>query len=186
MGERIRETTSELEKLAVEARERFGGLSSAQLNWKPAAKSWSVGQCFDHLITTHSLYFPLFQQLENGKASASFWERYSPLSGSFGNLLIRAMHPQNPKRMKTSAKAEPSSSEIDSRIVDRFCEHQSQLIDRIQKVPAELDLVKTIITSPLLGFVTYSLDDCLTIFVVHGQRHLGQARRVTEVEGFPR
>ena len=185
MAERIQEITSDLAKLAADARERFAGFSAEQINWKPAEKSWSVGQCFGHLITTHSLYFPLLQQLGKGGTRASFWERHSPFSGFFGKFLIKSMHPDNQKKMKTSAKAQPSASDIDSRIVDHFCEHQAQLIDHLRRIPAEMDPAKTIITSPLLGFVTYSLDDCLTIFVVHGQRHLGQARRVTETAGFP-
>jgi hypothetical protein len=40
--------------------------------------------------------------------------------------------------------------------------------------------LKTIITSPLAGFVTYSLDDCLTILIVHERRHVLQAKRVVQ------
>jgi hypothetical protein len=185
MKERAQEVTAELSRTTVEARARFGDLSPEQLNWKPAPDSWSVGQCFDHLITTHSLNLPILQQLKAGSVKPSFWERYSPFSGFFGTILIRSMRPENLKKSKTSPKAEPSTSEIDGHIVERFAAHQAELIDRIGNVPAEIDPERTIITSPLLSFVTYSLDDCFTILVVHGQRHLGQARRVTESAGFP-
>ena len=56
----------ELSNVATDSKTIFGSLSAAQLNWKPAPKSWSVAQCFDHLITTHSLYFPEFERLANG------------------------------------------------------------------------------------------------------------------------
>ena len=185
MDERIKEVTSDLSQVSDDAKAAFGSLSPAQLNWKPAENSWSVAQCLDHLITTHSQYFPLFDRLAKGEAKPTFWEKASPLSGFFGRFLIRSLDPANLKKMKAPGKAQPSASEIDGDIVDRFCAHQHQISEHLQRIPAAVDPVKTIITSPLLGIVTYSLDDCYSILVVHCQRHFGQARRVTENEGFP-
>jgi DinB superfamily len=176
---------SQLKEVAVDASKTFGGLTGEQLNWKPGEKSWSVAQCFDHLITTHSLYFPLFERLAAGGYKQGFLERIRPLSGFFGRFLIKSMRPENPKKMKTTAKAEPSKSEIGDDIIERYAEHQRQMIEHIKSVPAEIDAVRTIITSPLLGVVTYSLVDTYTILAVHSQRHLGQAKRVTEADGFP-
>ncbi len=87
--------------------------------------------------------------------------------------------------MKTTAKAFPSESEIGGDIIERFYEHQRQMIEHLQKLPSDIDPAKTIITSPLLGIVTYSLDDSFTVLVVHCQRHFNQAKRVTECDGFP-
>ena len=165
--------------------EEIKGLSEAQLNWKPAEKSWSIAQCFDHLITTHSLYFPEFERMAAEGVHSTFWQRHSPLSGFFGRFLVKGLDPKNQKKMKTTGKAFPSASDIDGDIIERFAEHQWQMIDHLQKLPQDIDPAKTIITSPLLGLVTYSLDDTFTILVVHCQRHFGQAKRVTEAEGFP-
>lgn len=177
---------SELEKISEDAQQTFDGLSADQLNWKPAEKSWSVAQCFDHLITTHSLYFPLFERMANGEVKATFWEKASPFSGFFGRFLIKSMRPENTKKMKTTSKAEPSVSAIYGDIIGRFSEHQNQMIEHLQKLPTDIDSAKTIITSPLMGLVTYSLDDCFTVLEVHCQRHFGQAKRVTETDGFPK
>lgn len=178
-------TISVLTNAADEARAAFGSMSLVQLNWKPTEKSWSIAQCLDHLITTHSLYFPEFERLAADGDDPSFWERVSPVSGLFGRFLIKAMRPENPKKMKTSAKAEPSKSEINAGIIEQFADHQRQMIEHIRNIPAGIDPVKTIITSPLMGLVTYSLDDAYTVLAVHSQRHLGQAKRVAETEGFP-
>ena len=185
MDERTETVTLQLSEIAGDARNTFGGLSVEQLNWKPAEKSWSVAQCFDHLITTHRLYFPLFDKLTEGSVRMSFWERVSPLSGFFGRFLIKGLDPENQKKMKTTAKAYPSSSEIGRDIIDRFVEHQEQMTTALKKLPTDIDPANRIITSPLLGFVTYSLDDCFTILVEHCQRHFGQAKRVTEIDEFP-
>lgn len=179
------QTVSDLRDVAVDAAAEFGGLSAEQLNWRPDAKSWSVAQCFDHLITTHSLYFPLLSKLAKRESEAGFWEKASPLSGFFGRFLIRSMDPANLKRMKTTSRAQPSSSGISGDIIQRFVEHQDELIAALEALPAEIDPVKKVITSPLARFVTYSLDDMFTILVHHCRRHAAQAKRVTEMAGFP-
>jgi hypothetical protein len=60
------------------------------------------------------------------------------------------------------------------------------MIEHLRKLPPDLDPAKTIVTSPLMGLVTYSLDDCYTILAVHGPRHFNQAKRVMETDGFPK
>jgi hypothetical protein len=60
------------------------------------------------------------------------------------------------------------------------------MIDAIRRLPDSLDLAKTIITSPLASFVTYSLDDALTFVPMHCERHFNQAKRVSEAAGFPK
>jgi hypothetical protein len=182
-AERIKSVTADLESISEDARSSFGHLTGAQLNWKPDAKSWSVAQCLDHLIVINTLYFPLFEKLKAGPVETTFWEKHSPLSGFFGRYLIKAMGPENPKKVKTSKLAYPSASEIDVTIVEKFREHNRELGSRIANIPPTVDAAK-IITSPLSGVVTYSLDDCLTILVVHEHRHLLQAKRVISGSDF--
>jgi hypothetical protein len=185
MTERITSVATDLQRCAEDARASFGHLSPAQLDWKPGPESWSLAQCLDHLIVTHSKYFPLFDRLAAGNARPSLLERVSPLSGYFGRFLIRSMDPANLKKMKTAAKADPSSSDMGANIVERFITHQHELIGHLQKLPAGIDPLRTIVTSPLLGIVTYSLDDTFTILVFHCLRLLIQARRVMEGADFP-
>ena len=183
---RIDQVTKDLKTVADNSMAEFGGLSVEQLNWKRDEKSWSVAQCFDHLIVTHRLYFPLFEQLASGDVKMSFWQKFSPFSGFFGRFLIKGLDPKNLKKMKTTAKASPSSSEIDGEIIRRFCDHQLELIAAIKRLPDSIDPAKTIITSPLLGAITYSLDDAFTFVPMHCERHFDQAKRVTETAGFPK
>jgi hypothetical protein len=175
--QRISSVTSDLAAISVEVRDEFGGLTEQQLNWKASEDSWSVAQCLDHLITINSLYFPVFENLRSATLPNTFLERVSPLSGFFGRFLIKAMSPENPKKMKTSKKAYPSASDIDAGIVERFVEHNRELARHIEKISPDTPLSR-IITSPLARFITYSLDDCLTMLVVHERRHVLQAKRV--------
>ena len=185
MSEKIDSVTRELKAIADESVSLFGSLSGEQLNWQPAPKKWSVAQCFDHLITTHSLYFPLLEKLSAGGTKPTFWEKASPLSGFFGRFLIKSVDPVNVKPMKTTSKAFPSSSEIRGDIIDRFAEHQQKMADALNKLPKDIDLKGTIITSPLMSLVTYSIDDMLTVLGYHCRRHFNQASRVMDAPGFP-
>lgn len=178
MSDHIEHTVNELEQVTRDVQTAFGHLSAEQLNWKPAPESWSIAQCLDHLITINRLYFPLLKSLQAGPPQPTWWEKYSPLSGFLGKTLIRTLSPDYSGKAKTSPKAEPSASRIDDAVVDRFVQHQADLIAHLRQVPPGVDPKTTIITSPLLGWVTYSLDDCLTILAVHEKRHLLQARRV--------
>lgn len=185
MSNRIDHMVTDLEHVTRSSEAAFRRLSKEQLNWKPSSESWSIGQCLDHLITINRLYFPLFESLTTGQTRPTLWERHSPLSGFLGKTLIRSLSPEQSKKTKTSPKAEPSVSVIDAEIVDRFVQHQTELIGHLRAIPQSVDLKRTIITSPLLRWVTYSLDDCMTILVVHEKRHFLQAQRVMEAAGFP-
>ena len=178
LNEQIRKAIEHLNQVAIDAAAEFGGLSAEQLNREPSEKEWSIAQCFDHLIVTHSLYFPEFTKLADGTYRQTVWQKVSPLSGFFGRFLVKSLDPKNTKKIKTTAKAQPSSSEIGGDIIERIDENKNQLFESVKAQPAGIDLEKTIVTSPLLGFVTYSLDSTLTFLPMHCRRHFDQARRV--------
>ncbi|HYY97319.1 MAG TPA: DinB family protein, partial [Pyrinomonadaceae bacterium] len=83
----------ELGAVTTEAREVFGGLSAAQLNWKPSPERWSVGQCFDHLIATNRTFFADMERVASGEHKTSLWGRVSPLSGFFARLILKSLDP---------------------------------------------------------------------------------------------
>ena len=176
---------SELDAIAGEARRVFGGLSAGQLNWKPSAEEWSVGQCFEHLIKTNAAYFPRLEQLAKGEAKGGAWERLSPLSGFWGRTVLKFVAPESARKVKARPRFRPPSSGVDAGIIEQFAGHQKRLTG-LMRGTRGLDLGRTVVTSPISGLVTYSLLDAYRIVVAHERRHFAQARRVTEREGFPR
>lgn len=177
------EIISELEKISENARNTFGNLSAEQINWKPSAESWSVGQCFEHLIKINSAYFPELESIIKGERKQKFWENYSPLSGFFGNLLFKNLSPKAERKLKAPKAAEPSASDIRRTIIEDFVKHQAELSDKIRQTE-NLDTKKIIITSPFMKAITYSLFDGCRIIVTHEKRHFEQAERVMQSEGF--
>jgi hypothetical protein len=184
MDERITGITSAMKQVADEARAAFGGLSSEQLNWKPSEKSWSVGQCFDHIIKTNHEFFPEFDKLATGNRKNSLFENYSPFSGFFGRFLIKAVSEDSKKAKAPSNRIVPPS-DIEPDVIDRFVSHIEE-VNRKVEACGGADRQKTVVTSPFLKVFTYTLDDAYTVLVEHTKRHFRQAKRVTEAEGFPR
>ena len=177
------EAITELEKITNDFRAAFGSLTDEQLNWKPAAESWSIAQCVDHLIKSNDEVQPVIDaKLAGGKNS--FLESWSPLTGFFGGFLKKNLA-TDAKKFKAPSKAIVPPSDIDAGVLDRFAENQQVVIKSIQSME-KLDLHKTVITSPFLRVMTYRLSDGLGIMVEHEKRHFRQAKRVMESEGFPK
>jgi hypothetical protein len=175
---------AELDKIGRGAGEVFGRLSPAQLNWKPSAEQWSVGQCFDHLITTNTSFFLDMERVAAGGHRNSLWANVSPLSGFFGRFILNALDPLKGRKIKAPRAFLPVSSDVDADVINRFVSNLSEVNERMRATEG-VDLRRTVITSPAMALVTYSLLDAYRIFVAHGRRHFEQARKVTEAEGFP-
>src|SRR5215212_739336 len=174
----------ELTAVAREAREVFGGLSPAQLNWKPSEQQWSVGQCFDHLIVTNRCFFPDMERVAAGQYRSSLWGRVSPFSGFFARFILKALDPEKGRRTKAPRVFEPAQSDVAADVIERFAAHQAELAT-LMRATAGADLRGLKVTSPVSPVATYSLLDAYRIVVAHERKHFEQARRVTRVPGFP-
>jgi len=162
----------------------FSSLTTQQLNWKPAPKSWSIGQCLEHIIIANSLYFPTLEKIIEGKYQMSFWEKRSLLSNFFGKFFVKTLQEEPKTRMKTTKVFLPSTSDIDLGIINRFYQRHDTFMNFIASC-SSFNLEEIIITSPEFRFVTYNLKDVLTFLVQHEHRHVNQAIRVKKSEGFP-
>ena len=170
--------------VADETQRLFSRLSGAQVNWKPSAVEWSIGQCFDHLIISNSPYVQIFEDILAGRRRPRLWERMPLLPRFFGKLLITTLRPDSGRRVKARPAFHPSNSHIAPAIIATFLEQQARLL-HLMKASRDLDLERITITSPVLPVFIYSLQDACRIIVVHEQNHYIQATRVMEAPGFP-
>jgi len=175
---------AELQAVAADASKVFGKLSAAQLNWKPSAEQWSVGQCFDHLIVTNRTFFPALDKVAAGTFKSSLWGRVSPLSGFFGRFILKALDPEKGRKTKAPRVFEPAKSDVAADVIKQFAAHQEELSTRM-RATAGADLRGLKVTSPVSPVATYSLLDAYRIVVAHERKHFEQARRVTQLAGFP-
>lgn len=171
------------ESVANDAKNTFGRLTPAQLNWKPSAERWSVGQCFDHLLTSNRGYFPIIDSVLAGR-KRTFWQSVPVLPGVWGKLLIKSLDPVKGRKLKAPKNFQPAQSDISGSVIDDFVAQQATIVEKM-KATEHLDVESVIINSPVASVVTYSLMDAYRVIAVHEARHFQQAKRVTEEGGFP-
>lgn len=68
----MNEIISEYEKVSEDVQKNFGGLSAEQINWKPRADSWSIGQCLDHLIKSNEALTRSFRRFQAVRKNRHF------------------------------------------------------------------------------------------------------------------
>lgn len=174
-------------RLEVQRRETLDlidPLDSLQFNWRPGPDRWSVGQCLDHLNQTNGKLLPVLEQAiargrqRNQTAAGPF--RY----GLFGRWFRDSMKPDFKKPLKSPRIYRPEVSRLDmAQVADEF-DHSLEALARIIGQAEGLDLVRIKAASPVSRFLQIPLGIWFESVVLHDDRHLQQARRVTAEPGF--
>jgi hypothetical protein len=99
--------------------------------------------------------------------------------------VLKAVAPQTTRKRKNPKIFNPSNSKVDEGIIRIFVGQQNDLL-RYMEATQDMDLQKITISSPVSNLITYSLLDAYRIIVNHEKRHLLQALRVLETNGFPK
>ena len=177
---------AEAAKNSDAARQLVSGLSQAQLNWKPAPDKWSIAQCLDHLAVASSKFVPYFTRAlarSRKKWPVASSPSYRPTL--IGGWLIKLVVPEAERNLTAPKVLRPSESSAIQGTLESFLEQQARFIEFVRETNG-VDYNKTRLRSPVTPLVRYSLADAFVITVVHGQRHLAQARRVRKMSGFPK
>ena len=114
----------------------------------------------------------------------TLWEKYNPLTGLSGRLMKDQLREKIGRKMTAPRKIQPRGNEKTLEIIEHYHKNLDIFLDYISKC-REVDLDRTIITSPIISVVTYSLRDALQFLVDHEHRHIQQAIRVKSNENFP-
>lgn len=176
---------SESEKVNDDARRLGAGLTDAQLNWKPAPESWSIAQCLEHLTMATEKFEQYFTKaIARGrdKQPASGAVAYRPTR--LGGWLIKQLLPTTTRKLPAPKIFRPAESSNIEGALDRFLRQHERFLTFVNEARG-INYNKTKLRSPVTPLMRYSLADAFVITVVHGQRHLAQARRVRETPGFP-
>ncbi len=185
MSSQIDGLISNAQIISEEVDRTFGNLSAGQLNWKSSAETWSIGQCFDHLITTNDLYFENIQKVADGTHSNNWFSAVPFVPALIGRMLKKAVSPETARKMKTFPVFEPSYSQIGETIIEDFRINQERLIS-LMETTKDLNLKKIKIPEPISPALNVSLLDAFEILVIHEKRHFNQAQRILESENFPK
>jgi hypothetical protein len=167
------------------ARELASGLSPAQLNWRPTPDKWSIAQCLDHLTISSNSFDGYFSEaLVRGRKRwpVSSVPAYRP--SFMGGLLIKQVNPEGGRNLSAPKIFRPAESSSIDEPLEKFLKQQTRFLEFVRQTSG-VDYNKTRIRSPVTPLIRYSLADAFVVTVVHGRRHLAQARRVLETSGFP-
>ena len=172
--------TSILNDITEQSLTEFGKLSNEQMNWKPNPNTWSIAQNLDHLIVVNETYYPILTSLKEGRYKAPFIAKIGFMVSFLGKTILKAVQPDRQKKMKTFPIWEPNTSKISDDILKRFEIHQNVLKQKIEeaKVFAEKG---SIISSPANKNIVYKLETAFDIIISHEQRHLEQAKEISEL-----
>jgi hypothetical protein len=162
----------------------FGRLDAAQLNWQPDAGSWSVGQCFDHLLKINGEMTKAIARGLDPKVSRTIWQQLPLWPRLFGRMLVSSQAPGGKQKHKAPASAVPASSNIAPDTITRFIAWQDKGI----AAAGALSVADTerVIVSPFIAQITYSVLDAYRLIAAHQRRHFEQATRVMAHPEFPK
>lgn len=180
----LAEAGAALDEIARESQAAFGGLNSRQLNWRPDETRWGVAQCFEHLLTSNRLMLQSAHAALDESQPRTIWQRLPVLPGFFGPLMIRSLTPTATRKFKAPPASRPVFSEIPADVVRRFADQQRETGTWMAAL-GDARAERTIMTSPFVRVITYSVLDACRLMVAHDRRHMEQARRVTTMPGFP-
>ena len=180
----LADVSAGLDRLARQAQANFGGYNARQLNWRPDPKRWSIAQCFDHLLTANQLMMAAADRALDDQAPRTVWQRMPLLPGLFGRLLVRSQAPGGTRRFSAPASAQPAASDIPADVIPRFVDQHGDLVQRLQTLD-DARAARTIMTSPFVNVITYSVLDGWRLLLAHDLRHIEQARQVTLSPAFP-
>lgn len=168
----------ELEAATAEARSVATPVTPEQFNWKPDPETWSVGECFEHLIRTNENYHRRLQRViseANLPAGADGW---SP--GFVGGMFLRRMEPPVRRRYPAPRVFRPETTNFDrEETLSRFEEGQRRLAELIESARGQ-DLTRVKVASPAAKWLKFSVAAAFAIITSHERRHLWQARNVSE------
>jgi len=175
---------TDAEAIVAETERLVHGLNERQLLWRPTQDAWSIAHCFDHLVVTGNLYYPRTRAaIDDARHRGTRAPSGSFRATLFGRLFVHASGPITRIRIRTRDIFAPAEHPSPTSFAT-FVRQQESLFELIRNAEG-LDLRAIKIHSPLSRLLTLRLGECLEMLVGHQQRHLTQARRVTETSGFP-
>ena len=180
----LQKVIDEAEKNNVEARRLAGELNDQQLNWTSNPEKWSMAQCLDHLAVTGGAFDKYYTDaIKRGRERWPVREAVQYRPTFVGGWLLRQVTPEKKRGLPAPKVFRPAQSDIKGSL-EKYLNQQAIFLDFVRE-SVGLDYNRIRLRSPVTPLMRYSLADAFVVTVLHGQRHLGQARRMRETKGFP-
>ena len=177
MDTRIENWHTEIDQIISLFEKSFSNLDEQQLNWKPNPEGWSIGEVIEHLIKTSNSYFKIPETIKDPNFKPSIFSNFPFIANMIGNMILKSVHPNAKRKVKTFNAFTPNISNVDSNILENFIDTQKQLHNLIHENEESI-LSRKIIPSPVSKHIVYHFDTVIDILVNHQKRHFNQASNV--------
>ena len=157
-------------------------LTLEQLRWRPDPKSWSIGECLDHLNIALALYLPKVDDaLARARSGVPVGNR---LHADWEMEVLRMVEPPVEVRLESPTCTMPPVATDPERLVESFHGTRDQYVRALQQA-SRLDVTAVCIVEPIYPRIR-SLGGTLAYLAAHDRRHIWQAERVRQAARFPR
>jgi hypothetical protein len=139
-------------------------------------KSWSVGQCLDHVAKINELYVEPLRE-----AAARAPRGRQPLRANLlGRWFVAEMEPPAKRRLPAPAPAAPASDLDPATTVAAFRAAQRDIVSFVRDT-AEFDLNRVRFRNPFLnGLRVFNVATGVLVIAAHERRHLLQAEKARQ------
>lgn len=178
----------ELEAVRREAAALTGGLSDAQLAWRPGPGRWSPGEVVSHLRTVNTRYLEAIDRsIEQARAHGrTGFTPYRP--GLVGGFLTRLMEPPVTRRLKAPGIFRPAAADDGARDwrgeLDGYLATHDALDERLHHAGG-VSLARARVVSPATRLLRINLGDAFALVLAHERRHHWALRQLLADPAFP-
>jgi hypothetical protein len=173
----------QLDAIVSDARRLTEGLTPQQLNWRPDARRWSIGQCLEHITLTARLYpAEIERMIGEARERAGTLRPYR--EGWFSRWMVTNMEPPPRLRVRTKRSVDPAS-DLDRDAVLRDFENVMGALRDLVRSADGTSLRHGRMRSPFAPILRFTLAQTFAINTAHARRHLWQARQVRQHANFP-
>ena len=184
LAREIDDFRKQFEQISADADALVTPLGQEQFVWKPGPNRWSIAECLEHMNATARAYLPA---IDEGIADAIRHGAYA--EGPFqynliGRIFSRLLEPPARVRMRAPIDKQPGPERPKRETLAGFRAYQVQYVDRLRQANG-IDLSRSCVRSPLASWIRIPLGSAFASMAAHERRHLWQARKITEMAGFP-
>jgi hypothetical protein len=178
---------AELVRIRQESEWLAERLSDEQFTWRPGPERWSVGECFDHLaIATGLMVTKARPEVERGRRAGVTGAgpfRYGMIGGWFVSMMEK---PPGKRRMPSPGNFVPASGAPRAQVLRKYFAALDDFAGALKDSQGlALDKLKAASSAKGGAWLRLNLAAWYAATLAHLRRHLAQAKRVTETEGFP-
>jgi len=160
-----------------DARQLSEGLTEADGVWRPAAGSWSIAECLDHLAVGNRVYLASMEPVAARARRNGRLRRRPATPGLVGGWFVRSLEPPGRWKMRAPGKIAPRQSPSLADAAAAFFASHERVV-RFLAGYADVDLAGVRFPNPFVRGVHFSLATGLHVLAAHERRHLWQAWNV--------